>query len=105
MAKMNSIGVRARNVDRIIDKAIQRVGTGEEKYSCCALVIPGTKDYLKGWKIRKAYTRTFGPVTEYVDNFGYAFAVEVNKATYKDNKANFRILMLSLFKAAWRDLV
>ena len=104
MAKLNSIGVKAKDIDRIIDRAILAIGTGEDVYSCCALITE-VEDHL-GWAVRKAYTRTFGPVTDYLDNYGYAFATEVHKAIRNDgNKANFRILMLSLFRAAWRDLV
>ena len=106
MSKTNGIGIPARDVDRIIDGAIQRIATGEDVYSCCALTLAGTKDYLDGWKVRAAYTRTFGPVTDYPDNYGYSFATEVNRATYNNrSKAkDFRVLMLSLFRAAWRDL-
>ena len=107
MAKVNSIGVKAGDVDRIIDAAILRIETGEDVYSCCAFMLAGTKDYLDGWKVRKAYTRTFGPVTSYIDNFGYAFSTEVNRATHNNSSKakDFRVLMLSLFRAAWRDLV
>ncbi len=103
MAKLNGIGMPARDVDRIIDGAIRDVGLGMKTYSCCALSDAG--EGIQGWEVRKAYTRAFGPVTKYPDHYGYELAVEVSKATYKKNKANFRVLMLSLFKAAWRDLV
>ena len=105
MAKLNSIGVRAKDVDRIIDKAIRCIGLGQEVFSCCALIVGGKENNTLSWKVRKAYTRTLGPLTIYPDHYGYAFSVEVRKATNKGNKANFRVLLLSLFKAAWRDLV
>ncbi|KKM61420.1 hypothetical protein LCGC14_1531800 [marine sediment metagenome] len=103
MAKLNSIGVRAKDIDRIIDGAIQRIGTGEDKYSCCALMQRGESS--RSWKVRNAYTHTFSPVTYCPDNYGYAFATEVTRATNPNTKANFRVFMLSLFRAAWRDLV
>ena len=105
MSKINGIGIPAQDVDRIIDTAILRIETGEHVYSCCALIAEA-EDH-SGWAVRKAYTRTFGPVIDYQDNYGYAFATEVNRATYNNrSKAkDFRVLMLSLFRAAWRDLV
>ena len=103
MAKLNSTGIKAEKIDRIIDKAILGVGLGLETYSCCAL--SDVRGCVLGWKVREAYTHAFGPATIYPDNYGYAFATEVHKVTNDETKANFRILMLSLFKAAWRDLV
>ncbi len=104
MAKLNSIGVRAKDIDRIIDKAIHSIGTGEGKFSCCALTPTG--DDGKGWLVRRAYTRTFAPVMDYIDNYGYAFATEVNHAANSpESETNLRVLLLSLFRAAWRDLV
>ncbi len=103
MAKLNSTGIKAEKIDRIIDKAIRLIGLGQELYSCCALTDVGGPPL--GWEVRKAYTHAFGPVTIYPDHYGYAFATEVYKVTNDKTKANFRILMLSLFKAAWRDLV
>ena len=104
MSKINEIGIPARDIDRIINRAIRLIGTGEHKYSCCALTAEG--DLERCWKVRKAYTRTFSPVTDYVDNYGYSFVAEVKCATNSPNEAeNLRILMLSLFRAAWRDLV
>ena len=107
MAKLNSIGVKVRDIDRIIDTAILRIETGKDVYSCCALTLAATKDYDDGWKVRKAYTHTFGPVTGYPDNYGYVFVMVVNRATYNNSSKakDLRILMLSLFRAAWRDLV
>ena len=102
MRKPNWIGIPARDVDRIIDKAIQRIGKGRDRYSCCALIEMG--DLEKCWKVRKAYTNAFGPVTEFVDNYGYAFAGAVNLATTHQTAADFRVLMLSLFRVVWRDL-
>ncbi len=106
MSKINGIGIPARNVDRIIDEAIRRIETGEDVYSCCALLEFNGENILN-WAVRRAYTNTFGPVPDYPDNYGYAFVTEVNRATYNNrSKAkDFRVLMLSLFKAAWRDLV
>ena len=103
MAKLNSIGVKARDVDRIIDRAIRRIGEGRDRYSCCALTSVGYCNW--GRKVRKAYTNAFGPVVELVDNYGYAFAGEVSLATTYETASNFRVLMLSLFRVAWRDLV
>ena len=104
MAKLNGIGIPAQDVDRIIDRAIQLIGTSAHKYSCCALTPVG--DTIQGWKVRKAYTRTFGPVTSYIDNYGYALSMEVSRATYGTPREarNLRVFMLSLFRAAWRDL-
>ena len=102
MAKLNSIGVKARDIDRIIDKAIRRIGKGEDRYSCCALIETGN---LEGcWKVRKAYTNAFSPVSKFVDHYGCVFAETVNQATTRETAADFRVLMLSLFRAAWRDL-
>ncbi len=104
MAKLNSIGVSAKNIDRIIDEAIRRIETGEDVYSCCALITQGKR--IDDWKVRKFYTKTFGSPTLYPDNYGYVFATEVNRATYNNSSKakDFRIFMLSLFRAAWRDL-
>ena len=104
MKKLNWIGTPAQEVDRIIDKAIHNIGTGEGRFSCCALTLTGYDG--KGWTVRRAYIRTFGPVTDYIDNYGYAFATEVSQAANSPrSEINLRILLLSLFKAAWRDLV
>ena len=102
MSKVNGIGTPAREVDRIIDKAIQLIGTGAHRYSCCALT--PARDTGAGWKVRKVYTRTFGPATIYPDHFGYVFSSEVQKAA-PFTTLEFRVTMLSLFRAAWRDLV
>ena len=104
MSKINGIGIPVRDVDQIITRAIRRIGTGEDRYSCCALTPAAAGDVGKGWKVRKAYTHTFGPVTDYPDSYGYAFAAEVQQATNEDTETDFRVLMLSLFRAAWRDL-
>ena len=103
MSKVNGIGISARDIDQIIDRAIQLIGAGEYKYSCCALT--AEEDYHKCWKVRQAYTRIFGPHTDYLDNHGYEFARKVKQATNAATVADFRVFMLSLFKAAWRDLV
>ncbi len=105
MSKINGIGVLAKDVDRIIDAAILRIETGEDVYSCCAFTTQVKR--IGDWKVRKFYTKTFGPPTLYPDNYGYTFATEVNRATYNNrSKAkDFRVLMLSLFRVAWRDLV
>jgi len=54
MAKLNSIGVRAKDIDRIIDGAIQRIETGEDVYSCCALITQGKR--IDDWKVIKDKT-------------------------------------------------
>ncbi|KKK61407.1 hypothetical protein LCGC14_3014670, partial [marine sediment metagenome] len=37
MAKLNSIGVKARDIDRIFADAIERIAKGEEEFSCTAI--------------------------------------------------------------------
>ena len=104
MTKLNLLGIKAAEIDRIIDKAILRIGSGGYKYSCCALA--RASDDGKSWAVRRTYTRTFGPVMAYRDNYGYAFATEVSQAANSPrSEINLRILLLSLFRAAWRDLV
>ncbi|KKL27816.1 hypothetical protein LCGC14_2381410 [marine sediment metagenome] len=102
----NWIGIPAKDIDRIIDDAIWSIGTGEDSFSCCALLEFNGENTLN-WAVRKAYTHTFGPATDYLDNYGWAFSTEVNLAgrgNY-ESMANLRVFMLSLFRAAWRDLV
>ena len=105
MRKPNWIGIPAGDIDRIIDKAIRDIGTGEETFSCCALVVESLD--IPGWAVRKAYTNIFGPVVDYQDSYGYAFSTEVARASRGNfgRAADLRVFMLSLFRVAWRDLV
>lgn len=104
MAKLDSIGVRAKDIDRIFEYAIGRIAEGKDEFSCCAIAtIYSSKDKLK---VRRFYVEVLGPrphatgynslLTRVLDHVG-------NNKT--DESQGFRILMLSLAKAAWRDLV
>ena len=108
MEEINLNGVEAEKVDEIIDGAIFCVEAGLEEFSCCALTQPG-EDYKNGWATRRLYTTTFNdnPLDGHADNYGYGFADGIREAcpNTKEERRDFRILLLSLFKAAWRDLV
>ena len=107
MAKLNSIGVKAKDIDRIFADAIRRIAEGDEEFSCTAIAALSTytvtQDQLK---VRRLYEDTFAPrprskwpldlLTRVTNHVGI-----VNN----DRSQGFRILMLSLVKAAWRDLV
>jgi len=107
MAKLNSIGVKARDIDRIFADAIERIAKGEEEFSCVAIgSLSGYSPNLNQLKVRQFYTDALalGPrakarldlLGRVTDHVGY---------DNNDESQGFRILMLSLVKAAWRDLV
>ena len=103
MKSIDAIGVSEQDVDRILDGAIQLIGTGVEVYSCCALTVPGN-DYQKGKRIRQVYCAVFGDSQAY-DPMGEVFRMAIENTTPKNKWVGLRVLLLSLFKAAWRDLV
>ena len=103
MKSIDAIGVSERDVDRILDKAIQLIGTGVEVYSCCALTVPGD-DYQKGKRIRQVYCAVFNDSQAY-DPMGEAFRKAIEYSTPRNEWVGLRVLLLSLFKAAWRDLI
>ena len=90
-------GLSARKVDAVFDKTIKLVGEDLEEYSCIAL----HKFDVVG-VVRNFYTDIMSPN----DSFGYDLAHNIESA-YKtqENRKNLRVVMLSLVKAAWRDLV
>ena len=103
MKSIDAIGVSEQDVDRILDKAIQLIGTGEEKYSCCALTVP-SDDYQKGKRIRQVYCDVFTDSQAY-DFGGEDFRKAIENTTPRNEWVGLRVLLLSLFLAAWRDLV
>ena len=108
MAKLNSIGVKARDIDRIFADAIERIAKGEEEFSCVAIgSLSGYSPNLNQLKVRQFYTDVLalGPrakvrladlLCRVIDHVG---------CDNNDESQGFRILMLSLVKAAWRNLV
>ena len=104
MKSINAIGVSERDVDRIIDAAIERIGIGLYAYSCCALSAPGD-DYVKGLRIREVYAKVFTDGPELVNDAGETFRRQIEHYVSPKEWRNLRILLLSLFKAAWKDLV
>ena len=105
MAKMNSIGVSAKNIDRIFAGAIRRIAEGEDEFSCCAItrIVPFTKDKTK---VKEFYVE----VLEARHPKGWKTDLLMRVVNHVGSKMTnesqgFRILMLSLVKAAWRDLV
>ena len=107
MAKLNSIGVRAKDIDRIFAAAIRRIAEGKEEFSCIAIGSHGSYTVLQArLKVRQFYTDALAPrprskqaidlLTRITNHVGY---------NTNDESQGFRILMLSLIKAAWRDLV
>ena len=93
-------------VDGILDVAIEDVESGLEEFSCCALTIPGDL-YQEGWLVRRVYSKTFTDNVVPHDNYGHAFSEAVLRfsPSNKQERRELRVLLLSLFKAAWRDLV
>ena len=107
MAKLNRLGIRAKDIDRIFDNAIRRIAEGEEEFSCCAIEslshCPINRDRVR---VRRFYENAFAPRSHakfHIDLRGrIARYVGIDNT---DKSQGFRILMLSLVKAAWRDLV
>ncbi|KKL91303.1 hypothetical protein LCGC14_1896100 [marine sediment metagenome] len=107
MEEINLNRVEAERADEIIDYAIEQIDLGLDEFSCCALTQPG-ENYDEGWVIRRLYTTTFNdnPLDGQTDNYGHGFANEINQySPCREERVELRILLLSLFKAAWRDLV
>ena len=107
MAKLNSIGVKVKDIDRIFANAIRRIAEGDEEYSCCAIgkldqfaKSPGTLEvrqlYVDALAPRPRSKRSHNLLCRVIDYVGH---------DNNDESQGFRILMLSLVKAAWRDLV
>ena len=105
MAKLNSIGVKARDIDRIFSDAIAQIANGEQAFSCCAISTLDLYD-REGITIRRFYTDVFAPRPGAKPPFGLLSRVTNHVGIRGTDKSQgFRILMLSLVKAAWRDLV
>ena len=106
MAKLNSIGVKAKDIDRIFADAIKRIAEGDDEFSCCAI---SKLDNIKRecWKVREFYTEVLEPgLPQRKPPFDLLSRVVDHVGLVDNNKSQgFRILMLSLVKAAWRDLV
>ena len=107
MAKVNSIGVRAKDIDRIFADAIRRIAEGDEEFSCCAI---GKSDQytsnLDSLKVRQLYVDALAPRGDWKPNQDLLTRVTNHVGCENNDKSQgFRILMLSLVKAAWKDLV
>ena len=107
MGKLNSIGVRAKDIDRIFADAIRRIAEGDEEFSCVAIGARGsytvTQDQLK---VRQFYVYALAPRPRAKVHLDLLTRVTNHAGcTTNDEPQGFRILMLSLVKAAWRDLV
>ena len=105
MAKLNSIGVKAEKIDRIFANAIAKIANGKQEFSCCAIstLSEHERDALI---IREFYTDVLDPRPSAKLPLSLLLRV-MNHVGYDntDKSQGFRILMLSLIKAAWRDLV
>ena len=107
MEKLNSIGVRAKDIDRIFANAIKRIAEGSAEFSCCAIGALGNytinPDRLK---VRQLYVDALAPRPRTKLSLDLLNRVLNHVGlTANDKSQGFRILMLSLVKAAWRDLV
>ena len=109
MAKLNSLGVRAVEIDRIFADAIERIAEGEEEFSCCAIGKLDQYQYARAGnslKVRRLYVDTLAPKGDCKPNLDLLNLVTKHVGcAWSDKSQGFRILMLSLVKAAWRDLV
>ena len=109
MAKLNSLGVRAVEIDRIFADAIERIAEGEEEFSCCAIGRLDQNQYDRisnPLKVRQLYVDALAPKPRTKPPLDLLTRVTDHvSATNNDKSQGFRILMLSLVKAAWRDLV
>ncbi|KKM94613.1 hypothetical protein LCGC14_1196560 [marine sediment metagenome] len=107
MRNLNSIGVRAKDIDRIFADAIRRIAEGREEFSCVAIGARGgytiTQDQLK---VRQFYVYALAPRPRARMYLGLLDRVTKHVGVINnDESQGFRILMLSLVEAAWRDLV
>ncbi len=107
MAKLNSLGIRAKDIDKIFANAIEQIANGNQKFSCVAIGstinCPTNKDQLK---VKKLYVEAFAPRLRSRRSFDLLYRVTTHVGYNNTDKSQgFRILMLSLVKAAWRDLV
>ena len=105
MKKPNWIGIPARDIDRIFADAIERIAEGDAEFSCCAISTLELHE-RDASVIRQFYTGVFAPRTG--GNRPYLLLPRVTNhvgVRRTDKSQGFRILMLSLVKAAWRDLV
>ncbi|KKL27817.1 hypothetical protein LCGC14_2381420 [marine sediment metagenome] len=107
MAKLNSIGVKARDIDRIFADAIRRIAEREDEFSCVAISpLSNYSHNINQLKVRQFYTDVLalGPRAKArLDLLGRV--IDHVGCDNNDESQGFRILMLSLVKAAWRDLV
>ena len=107
MAKLNSIGVKAKDIDRIFGEAIRRIAEREEEFSCIAIgSLSNYSHNLNQLKVRQFYTDVLAPrprTKVRLDLLGRV--TDHVGCNNNDESQGFRILMLSLVKAAWRDLV
>ena len=106
MAKLNSLGIRAAEIDRIFDNAIRRIAEGDEEFSCTAIGSLGYYPYNQNQlKVRQFYVDALAArqrakfPTDLLSRVTNHVGCKNN-----DESQGFRILMLSLIKAAWRDL-
>ena len=107
MAKLNRLGIRAREIDQIFDNAIRRIAEGDEEFSCVAIGslshYPNTQSQLK---VRQLYMEAFAQRLRTKRSLDLLGRVTEHVGCHNnDESQGFRILMLSLVKAAWRDLV
>ena len=105
MAKIRGIEIRAEKIDRIFSNAIAQIANGKQEFSCSAIAIlyQYKRDALA---IREFYTDVFAPRPGEERSSDLLFRVSDHVGIPRTDKSQgFRILMLSLVKAAWRDLV
>ena len=105
MAKIGVNEIRAEKIDRIFSNAIAKIANGEQQFSCCAIT---TFDQLDrdALIIRQFYTDVLAPRPSAKTPVDLLVRVTNHVGSRRTNKSqDFRILMLSLIKAAWRDLV
>ena len=106
MAKIRGTEIRAKRIDRIFSNAIAKIANGEQEFSCCAIgTLFGRRD-RQSLTIRQFYADVFASRPGAKPPHELLFRVTDHVgARYADKSQGFRILMLSLVKAAWRDLV
>ena len=105
MAKIEGTKIRGEKIDRIFSNAIAKIANGEQEFSCCAIT---TFDQLCGDAliIRQFYTDMLAPRQGVNPSVDLLVRVTNHVGIRRTDKSQgFRILMLSLVKAAWRDLV
>ena len=105
MAKLNSIGVKASEIDEIFTEAIRRIAERKDEFSCCAI---GTR-YRRTQNtdiVGRFYVEAFSQRSHKERPLTLLNRVSNHAGWQNDDESQgFRILMLSLIKAAWRDLV